>query len=300
MDSGIIAALITPLNEDESIDIPSLHRLLDWVIRGGVKGVFLAGTIGEGMALCDEARQTLFREAVRCARGRLVILANVSDTGTLRAVNAARAAERAGVDILVATARVGLPQRQKAETRRHVESIAAATALPIWFYENPATTGVTSDFGTICDLASIPNVEGIKFSSPDRGLFTRCVREFQDLPVMTGNVEEIAYAGSIGALGVVSGIGSLLPGLCVRVFEAARAGRAAEAERLQKSISSVYAIYGGKGYPLWPTAQKHALKRRGIIRTSIVTAPFGNLTPEEEFRVDQVLAGLDESLFAPT
>jgi 4-hydroxy-tetrahydrodipicolinate synthase len=299
MDSGIIVALVTPLNEDESIDVPSLRRLLDWVAAGGVKGVFLAGTIGEGMALRDEVRQTLFCEAASHAKGRMAILANVSDTGTLRAVDAARAAERAGVDVLVATARVGFPQRQKAETRRHIEAIATATALPVWFYENPGTTGVTSDFDALRDLASIPKVKGIKFSSPDRELFARCVRELPGLPVTTGNVEDIAYAGAIGAFGAVSGIGSLVPALCVRVFEAARAGRPAEAEKLQNAISGIYAIYGGKGYPLWPTAQKHALKRRGILRTSVVTAPFGNLTTEQESQVDRVLSGLDESLFAP-
>jgi 4-hydroxy-tetrahydrodipicolinate synthase len=299
MEKGVVVALITPLNQDEGIDACSLDGLIEWVLSGGVNGIFLGGTIGEGPALRDSVRRMLFTEAVRRVRGRVPVLANVSDTGTLRAVDQARAAAEAGVDVLVVTARFGYPQRNRDETIRHVEAVASCASVPVWFYENPQTTHVTSTFETIHEVVSLHNVTGLKFSSPDRELFTRCVREFPAMPVMNGNVSEIAYSGSIGAWGVVSGMGSLFPGLCARTFRAAAEGRTDEAARLQAAISDAYAIYGGKDWPLWPAAQKHALMRRGVIRTAVVTAPFKPLTAEDADMVDRVMAQKDPDLFAP-
>jgi 4-hydroxy-tetrahydrodipicolinate synthase len=297
---GIVVALVTPLDEDESLDVASLENVLEWVLASGAKGVFLAGTMGEGLALRDAVRRKLFGEAVRIVRGRMTVLANVSESGTLRAIDLAAEAARRGVDAVVATPRSGMPQRRSGETRYHLRAIAEASPVPVWFYENPVTTQVTSSFETLRDLAEVPNVTGLKYSGSDRDLYARCVKEFPArFPVMTGNVGDIAYAGYLGASGAVSGIGSLLPGLCARVFAAARAGRRDEAERLQKALDGAYVIYGGAGMPFWPSAQKHALKRRGILRTSVVCAPFLPLAPEDEARIDAALALLDPGLFDP-
>ena len=295
----LVAALLTPLNEDETIDVESLGRLIDWTLESGVEGLFMGGTIGEGAALRDSARRTLFGEAVRAARGRAPVLANVSETGSRRCLEQARSAERAGVSAVVATPRFGLPQRRPGETIGHVRDLAEATDLPVWFYENPHTTGVDTSFERMREIAAIPSVVGIKFSSPNRDLFTRCVRDLPETSVMTGNTDEIAYAGSIGAGGAVCGIASLLPGLSRRILDAAAAGRAAEAEALQAQLIDVYRIYGGEGWPLWPTAQKYALKRRGVLRTCVATAPFLPLREEDERAIDAVLDTLDPAMFDP-
>ena len=67
---GVIPALLTPLNEDETIDVPSLENLIEWVLGFDLKGLFVAGTMGEGVALRDRERAILFKETVRIVKGR--------------------------------------------------------------------------------------------------------------------------------------------------------------------------------------------------------------------------------------
>ncbi len=289
VERGVVAALVTPLDEDEHIDVPSLESLLEWVLAGGVKGVFVGGTVGEGPALRDGEKATLYRETVRVARGRMAVLANVSEVSTARSLDLLTLAQAAGVDVVVANARFVFPRRSSGESARHVAALARAADRPVWFYEIPATTGVTHSFEQLREIMSLPNVTGMKFSSPDQAMFTRCVRELAPRPVLTGNVPDIAYAASIGAAGAVAGMASLAPHLCVQAFEAGLAGRMAEAERIQAMIQKTYNIYGGEGLPLWPAAQKHALKRLGIIKTSVATAPFLRLGPAEEAAIDAAM-----------
>lgn len=297
IDPGIVAALITPLEPDETINLADLEKLLERTLAAGVTGVFVAGTIGEGLALRDCERARLFRHAVRIVRRRVPVLANVSDTGTRRTLDQMTAAIQAGVDAVVLTPRLSFPQRNSKETLRHVQAVAAASSVPVWFYENPFVAA-GSTFEQISEIVALPNVRGLKFSSSDKELFTRCVKELQrHAPVFTGNVGDIAYAVSIGAAGIVAGIANLAPGLCVNIFETARRGDLDKAQELCQTVESIYAIYGSNGWPLWPSAQKHALKRLGVITTSIATAPFLRLGPAEEAVIDEALERIDPALF---
>lgn len=290
MEKGIVAALITPLNEDESIDITGLGNLIERVIAGGVKGLFVGGTVGEGLALRDAERQTLYRQAVQITRRRIPVLASVTDTGTLRSCDLARMASKADVDGVVATLRIGFPMRKTEEGLQHLKAIADASSVPVWFYENPYTTAITSAFDQLETYLALPQVQGLKFSTPDRTLFDRCVTELgQNKAVLTGNVSDIAHAARIGAFGAVSGCASMAPKLCADTFQLTLEGKIDEAEAAQQKLNSHYVIYGPQGMPLWPTAQKHVLKRLRVLKTSTVTAPFLNLTPAEEYQIDKFL-----------
>ena len=104
-------------------------------------------------------------------------------------------------------------------------AVAAQARVPVWFYENPSVTQVTSTFEQLAEVVSLPNVTGMKLSSSDRDLLTRCVKELQpESPVLTGYTPDFAYAGSIGAQGAIAGMGSLMPRLCVDIFEAGSRG----------------------------------------------------------------------------
>ncbi|MFH1616500.1 MAG: dihydrodipicolinate synthase family protein [Planctomycetota bacterium] len=297
MEKGIVVALITPLTEDENIDIPSLGGLLEWVLSHDIKGLFVAGTIGEGPALRDRQRYTLFCETVKYTKGRVPVLANVSDMSTQRVIDQVKLAVKAGADAVVTTPRFGFPPRTSCESFRHVKAIASYSSVPVWFYENPSTTPVTNSFQTICQILDLENVTGLKYSGPSREVFKTFVTELaESVPVMTGNVFDITYAASIGATGAISGIGSLAPGLCIKAFETGRTGTPEEAQKIQDAIESLYSIYGGKGWPLWPTAQKHVLMKRGIIKTNFSTAPFLRLTAEEETKIDLAMENIDPEL----
>ncbi len=296
---GVVAAVVTPLNDDETIDVESLERLVEWVLRGGVRGFFVGGTMGEGLALLDRERERLVRETVRLVRGRALVLAGVSDTGSNRIKESIDHIADAGADAVVTTARVMFPARDRDDTLRLVEAVAAHSPLPVWFYENPGTTPVASTFEEIESIMALPNVRGLKFTSPDRDLYSRCAERFGDeYPVYNGNARDIAFAASLNT-GALIGIAGMLPGLCARIWNAARAGRMGEAARLQRHADDIYDIYLGDHWPLWPSAQKHALKRLGVFSTSVSTAPFAQLDPEQEKRIDEVLDRMDPSIYEP-
>ncbi|MCC5807099.1 MAG: dihydrodipicolinate synthase family protein [Opitutales bacterium] len=299
IEPGILPAVVTPLNEDETIDTESLERLVEHLLRTEVKGLFMGGTMGEGGALRDSEKAALYRETVRFARGRVPVLASVSDQGTRRVIDNVRLAEAGGVDAVVLTPRLCFPQRGEDESVRLVEAVARDSSVPVWFYENPEVSPVTSRFEILARIAALPNVGGLKLTTKDRVLFQRCLTEIPEkLPCFNGVVSEIAFAASIGG-GAISGIGSMLPGLCIRVFNAAKAGEMDEAKRYQDAINATYAIYNGAGWPLWPSAQKHVLKRLGILRTSVATAPFLRLGPEEERAIDAVLDTFEDWILEP-
>lgn len=298
-EPGVIPAFITPLDEEENIDIQSLERLVEHLLRCDFKAFFLGGTIGEGGALADSAKSTLYRETVRLTAGRLPVFANISDQGTRRVLENLKLAVEAGVDAVVVTPRLTFLQRMKDETVWMMESVAKASPVPVWFYENPEMCPVSTDFETLLKIAELPNIGGFKLTIKDRALFRRCIEELPGTPpCFNGVVSEITYAASVGG-GAISGIASLLPELCIRVFNAGRSGDAEEADRLQAMINDVYRIYGGNGWPLWPAAQKHVLMRLGIFRTNIATGPFRRLDPAQELFIDEQIEQLDPSVFAP-
>ncbi|MBE7537403.1 MAG: dihydrodipicolinate synthase family protein [Opitutaceae bacterium] len=293
----LIAAIVTPLKADESLDVESLERLVEWVLGGGFGGFFVGGTMGEGLALRDSERERLVRETVRLVRGRAFVLAGISDASTLRLFDGISRIADAGVDGIVTTARLVFPARDRRDTERLVEAAAQRSPVPLWFYENPGMTPVRSTFDELQRIMAIPNVHGLKFTTPDRDLCLRCAGAFRGShPVYNGNARDIAFAGQHD-IGALVGIAGMLPGLCSRIWWSARRGDLAEAERLQRQVQEVYDIYLGESWPLWPSAQKHALKRLGIFSTSTSTAPFATLSSEEEYRIDAILDRLDRSIY---
>ena len=185
---GVIPALITPLREDETVDVPSLERMLEWVLRSDIKGVFVGGTIGEGAALRDRERQRLIEEAIRIVRGRVPVLVNVSDTGTVRSLENIDQAAKAGADAVIATPRLVFPARTPDATWQFFKAMAEHSPVPVWFYENPGTTPVTSTFEDISRILEIPNVGGLKYSAAHPELYAKCAAAFgARLPVYNGN-----------------------------------------------------------------------------------------------------------------
>lgn len=293
----VIAAIPTPLNHDETIDVDSLERLIEWVLRGGGEGFFVGGTMGEGFALLDRERERLVRETVRLVRGRVLVLANVSDAGTARIKESIDRIADVGADAIVTSARIMFPARDRDDTLRLLQAVAAHSPVPVWFYENPGMTPARSTFEEIQRIMALPNVRGLKFTSSDRELYLKCAEASGGkYPIYNGNARDIGFAAGHGT-GALVGIAGLLPGLCRRIWQAARRGDTVLAENLQRQVDAIYDIYLGENWPLWPSAQKHALKRLGIFKTSISTAPFAQLTEEQLRKIDEVLDRMDPTIY---
>ena len=98
---GIIPPLVTPLKDNETLDVESLERLIEHLIAGGVHGLFILGTTGEEQSLSYDIRKQMIRESCRINHGRLPLLACITDTSIVESIRLARVAADCGADGVV-------------------------------------------------------------------------------------------------------------------------------------------------------------------------------------------------------
>jgi len=235
---GVIPPLVTPLTKDEEIDVPAVGPLVEHVLAGGVHGLFILGTMGEGAALSDEGRRTMARETVKAGAGRLPVIAGVIEAGTRRAVVTARALSDTGVDALVVMAPTYFRHCDQAELLAHFRAVVEATSLPVVIYDNPHTTKNALTVESVLALTEHPRVVALKDSTGDVTHFGQLARRFAggDFALFQGNETQLDTAMLLGAHGLVVGMANLTPGVVVELYEAGRGGNRTRAGELQERL----------------------------------------------------------------
>ena len=162
---GVLTALSTPFNQDESIDVETLRRIVDRSIDAGVDGVVAAGSTGEVGALSSEERLLLIETVIKQANGRVPVIANTGATSTAEAIRLSQAAEKLGADVLMLITPYYEPLSLE-ETVTYIKDVAASVKIPVMLYNIPAVTGVNLDPATVRALAEdVENIRYIKDSS---------------------------------------------------------------------------------------------------------------------------------------
>ena len=133
---GIFTPILTPLNARGAPDLDSLARLLEYQLDAGVHGIWALGTTGEFAALTAEERAAVLRTVVETVRGRVPVVAIISDAGTRLAIARGRAALEAGCDAVAATPPYYYPCSQD-ELIGHYAAISQADDLPLCIYNIP-------------------------------------------------------------------------------------------------------------------------------------------------------------------
>ncbi len=225
--SGVVPPLVTPLTPEYNIDTASLVRLVEHQLAGGVSGVFVLGTSGEGTFLTDEQRQTVLETVVTEVAGQVPVLAGAIDTSTARAGAHISAALKAGVDAIVATAPF-YAATHPLEIERHFTRLASVAGdTPLYAYDIPSRiAGTKLPAELMINLGSQGILAGVKDSSGQDTSLRRLVlaRADADLPnfaIMTGSELTVDSALAFGVDGVVPGLGNVDPAGYVRLFNAA-------------------------------------------------------------------------------
>jgi 4-hydroxy-tetrahydrodipicolinate synthase len=277
---GIFTPLLTPLTEDEKLDLASLGRLVDFQIDRGVRGIWAMGTTGEFAAFTAEERASAIEAVVRQSKGRAIVIANVSDAATRLALCHAERAEAAGADAVAATPPYYYPHSQD-ELLAHYRAISRATSLPLFIYNIPQTVRVAVGLATAIELAEEGTVAGIKDSQNNlewfRELTLRLARSAPTFRAFAGTRHLIDAAVLAGAAGAIPSIANAHPELCVSTYESAAAGDFAAARRTQSQIieieSEIKPKAGSKNAATLG-GLKAALRDRGVLATATVTAPL--------------------------
>lgn len=208
--TGACTALVTPFL-DQKVNYPMLEQLLRRQVDAGIEAVVIAGTTGESSTLSDTEKLELFQRAKQYVGSDCKVIAGTGSNSTRHAVHFSQAAEEAGVDALLLVS----PYYNKATAEglcSHYISIAQSVSLPVILYNVPGRTGVDIPVSVYQRLSRVSNIAGLKEASSDVTKITKTIRACgADLPVWSGNDDQICPAMSLGAKGVISVLSNVLP-----------------------------------------------------------------------------------------
>lgn len=238
---GIIPPMITPLVSRDELDVAGLERLIEHILKGGVHGLFILGTTGEGPSLSYRLRRELIERTCRQVKERVPVLVGITDTAFVESVNVARWAADAGADAVVLAPPYYLPEGQP-ELSEYLEHLVPELPLPLFLYNMPALTKVSFEPETVRRAMDNPRIIGLKDSSGSMIYLHRVLglaKARPDWPVLVGPEEMLADATLAGAHGGVNGGANLFPRLYVRLFEAARVGDLEQVRTLHAQVMQV-------------------------------------------------------------
>jgi len=218
---GIIPSMVTPLLDTMELDLNGLEKLIEHLIDGGVHGIFLLGTNGEGPSLGYPLRKQLVTEACKIVNRRVPVLVSITDTSLESTLEMAYHSKKAGADALVVASPYYFPISQQ-EMIDYLEILAPQLPLPFLVYDIPSCTKLHLSIKTIKKARELGAI-GVKDSSGDMSSFYQIINAFKDSPefsIIAG--AEIFLSDTIlnGGHGAVAGGANIFPSLFVELYEA--------------------------------------------------------------------------------
>jgi 2-dehydro-3-deoxy-D-pentonate aldolase len=241
--TGIIPPMITPLRNREDLDVSGLERVIEHILAGGVSGLFILGTTGEGPSLGCRLRRELVERVCRQVNRRVPVLVGITDTAFVESMNLARHSADCGADAIVASPPYHMPEAQP-ELAAYFDHLATESPLPLFLYNMPPLTKVNIEPDTVRRAMDHPKIIGLKDSSGDLAYFriaAGLLPQRRDWSLFIGPEGKLLDALRLGGHGGVSGGGNLFPKLYVKLCEAYRGGNIARAQELQAQIQRVSA-----------------------------------------------------------
>lgn len=290
---GAYTALVTPFTRDRSgVDWEAFERLVEQQVEAGLTGLVPCGTTGEGPTLSPSERDQLIRVAVRGARGRAVVVAGIGTNDTQRSIEGARLAVAAGAEaVMLVMPYYNRPSQEG--LLLHVSAVARAVDRPLMVYNIPSRTGVELEVDTLLRvLEQCPNVVALKDASGGVVYCQRLLARAKGrIRVLSGDDPLTVPLISVGAEGVVSVTGNLLPRPVVTVVEAALAGRMAEAREQNARLFPVHrALFSEPS----PAPVKAALALKGKMEPT-VRPPLIEASARCRAELAEVLAAFEAS-----
>jgi 4-hydroxy-tetrahydrodipicolinate synthase len=288
---GIIPPLITPLTGPDELDTAGLERLVEHVLGGGVHGLFVLGTTGEGPSLGQGLRERLVRRVCAQVGGRVPVLVGIMDTAFADSLQLADVAAQANAAAVVVTPPFYFAPDQ-AELLEYLEHLTAALPLPLFLYNMPALCKVAFAPETVRRALDLPGVAGIKDSSGDMNYFREIaavVAQRDSATLLMGPEELLPDAIRAGGHGGIPGGANLCPGLFVALYDALVAGDAARAAALQADVERLGRLYrvGQYGSAI-VKGLKCALNLRSLCN-DFMAEPFRRFRTPERERIARLL-----------
>lgn len=226
---GVFPAVTTQFNADFSVNLDATHRVIANLVRDGVSGLVVCGTVGENTSLETEEKVALVEVARDAAGGRVPVISGIAEFTSARAIRVAQAVRTAGADgIMLMPALVY--SSKPFETAAHFRSVAAAVDLPVMVYNNPPVYKNDVTPAILASLADCDNIVCFKDSSGDTRRFIDVRNAVGERFVLFAGLDDVVLEClALGAAGWVSGMSNVFPREGETLFRLAKAGRFAEA-----------------------------------------------------------------------
>ena len=225
---GVFPAVTTQFREDFSLDINATAKVIEGLVRDGVSGLVVCGTVGENTSLSRDEKLQVIEAAKSVAAGRVPVICGVAEFTTPFAIETAKAASRIGVDgIMLMPALVYSAKPH--ESAAHFRAVAKATDTPVMVYNNPPIykNDITPDI--LEQLADCETIVCFKDSSGDTRRFIDTRNRVGDRFVLFAGLDDVVVESvAVGAVGWVSGMSNAFPREGETLFRLARAGRFSE------------------------------------------------------------------------
>jgi 4-hydroxy-tetrahydrodipicolinate synthase len=241
---GAVVPLVTPFTSGGALDEAALARLVDLQVAGGVAGIFVLGTTGEGAHVPSESRRQLVAKTVKLVNKRVPVFAGLGDI-RLDDLSEANGFFRAGADAVVAHPPVsGKVPTEK--LREWYQSLLGRLEGPMLLYNMPMTTDVSIPLDAVAGLLGHPRLVGIKDSENNPKRHEELLQRFggkKDFSVFIGVGALMQKGLRLGADGIVPSVGNLIPEVCHQLCASAKKSDWTDVENLSARMNAVAALY---------------------------------------------------------
>lgn len=273
--STVWSAAPTPFTADGKLDREAICKLADHHVKLGIKGVFIAGTCGEGAYLTDSVTAELAKLSVEAAAGRMKIAMQITDNSVPRLLDNLKRGADAGVDMaIIAPPNVAINYDQDYLYDLYSKT-AKASPIAIGIYHRGAAAPVNMHAETIARLSEIENIIMLKDSACKEHdtnvlLAARDARKSsKQFFAYSGNEFDCVGAAIAGYDGMTIGGGCFNGKMAKDIFELAKAGKIEEAKALQSRMNDLmFDIFGGKNITCWLAGQKQLMVELGIFSSN--------------------------------
>ncbi len=285
---GIIPAMVTPITGDGKINTEALRKLTNYLIEGGVHGLFPVGSQGEFYALTFEEKKKVLEVVVDETRGRVPVYAGTGAITTREAVALTKMAESVGASA-VSVITPFFVHPSDAELLEYYTAVAKSTRLPVLLYNNPGRTGVNISADFVVKASKVDNIVGIKDSSGDLTLTAEYIRRTgETFSVLAGRDTLIYGTLCYGGKGAIAATANVAPKIIVEIYEAFMAGDMKRSLEAQFRLAPLRLAFD---LGTFPVVIKEALTLIDI-EAGVGIPPVGGMKPEAKAELKEILKNM--------
>jgi len=259
---GIVTAMVTPMNSDQSLNFEATKKHIDFLIDKGVHGLFILGTNGEFHVLSFEEKCEFAKFVIEYVNKRVPVYAGAGECSTKETIRLAQAYERFGADA-ISVITPYLVRINQEEIIQHYTKIAQSVKIPVILYNIPANTGVNIDASSLEVLMKIPNIKGIKDSSGNSETIQSymSIIKDNDFSLLIGSDSKILEGLKLGAKGAVASTSNAIPEHILSLYDSFNNGNIELAEKLQRDVDVIRNVFK---LATVPSIVKRCVSLRGV------------------------------------